>query len=760
MPREIEPLFAKAQEVVGAYFASLRLDPAKGTTEIGDERYLLVRAASLSVELFEALRDIYKDLGEDAEELARQFLFDMAHFMGSRDARYFHRKLKLTNPVDKLSAGPVHFAYSGWAFVDISPESRLSPDEDYCLIYEHPFSFEASSWMRLGKPSREPVCVMNAGYSSGWCSESFGLALVAHEILCRAKGDAACRFIMAPPSRIEERVRRFRESAENGSGMTPYRAPGFFSRKIISDRIAAEREKARHYLDIAGVMIVALDQEGRVTLINNKGAEMLGRPVKDVMGQHWFSSFLPAGERGEACAAFNRLMRGEAKLDAAAAGRRGRVTAADGREISVEWNHRILRDVSGRPIGMLSSGADVTQRCRMEAELKDEQGKLLQAQKLDAVGRLAGGVAHDFNNQLTIIGCYVTFLLQGLARDDPRRADVEEIRKAAERAGKLTRQLLAVSRKQVLRPSLISLNTIVTETQGLLKRTMREDIEHVLRLAPKLGLVRADFGQLEQVLLNLAVNAGDAMPKGGRLVLETANVEFREPVSFRNEAIPAGRYAVMAVSDTGCGMPREVLDHLFEPFFTTKERGRGTGLGLSTAYGIVKQSGGYITVYSAPGLGSTFKVYLPMAPEAWPQARAAERPRLPPKGAGRILLVEDDELVRTAVTRMLRSCGYKVVAAAGGTEALAAVAAFPGDIDLLLSDVVMPQMDGLALAEKLCAGRPRLRVLFMSGYTDQVMIQRGSAGSDAAFLNKPFTEYDLAVKIREVLETADVIVRK
>jgi two-component system, cell cycle sensor histidine kinase and response regulator CckA len=382
---------------------------------------------------------------------------------------------------------------------------------------------------------------------------------------------------------------------------------------------------------------------------------------------------------------------------------------------------------------------DVTERLQLEERLG-------QAEKMEAIGRLAGGVAHDFNNLLTVISGYTEILLA--KADMPGREQLAEVAHAAEQAAGLTRQLLAFSRRQVLHPRVLDLNDIVAGMEPMVRRIIGDDVSVGVRLAPGLAPVEADQAQLERVILNLAANARDAMPEGGRLTIETQNVELDEDyVASRGEGT-AGQNVLLAVSDTGVGMSEEVQRHLFEPFFTTKGPGAGTGLGLSTVFGVVKQSGGSIFVYSEEGRGTTFKIYLPAATAGHIDAGAvtdgaAER------GSETIMIVEDDESVRDLVRIMLETKGYHVLAAAGAEEAERLCT---DDVDLLLTDVVMPEVNGRALAERLSLTAPSMRILFMSGYSDEAVYRHGEISPNAAFIEKPFTDRTLARKVREVLD--------
>ncbi|MCI0457416.1 MAG: response regulator [Gemmataceae bacterium] len=397
--------------------------------------------------------------------------------------------------------------------------------------------------------------------------------------------------------------------------------------------------------------------------------------------------------------------------------------------------------------------AQANEALRQEVEdRKRLEAQLLHAQKMDAVGRLAGGVAHDFNNLLTIITGYGELLLAGLRPDEPLRGLAAEITRAGERAAALTRQLLAFSRQQVVAPKVLDLNAIVTDVSKMLQRLIGEDVVLATALAPNLGRVKADPTQVEQVLLNLAVNARDAMPRGGKLTVETANVDLDEAYAHTHPEVQAGRHVLLAVSDTGCGMTEEVKARIFEPFFTTKELGKGTGLGLATVYGVVKQSGGSIAVYTEVGRGTTFKVYLPRLVEMAETTRGGPAAPPIPRGSETLLLVEDEAGVRALARHALQASGYTVLEASNGVEALRLADQYGAPIRLLVTDVVMPGMGGRELHAQLTALYPGLKVLFMSGYTDDAVFRHGVLEAGLPFLQKPFTVDALARKVRETLD--------
>ena len=501
-------------------------------------------------------------------------------------------------------------------------------------------------------------------------------------------------------------------------------------------RAEARLRDAHHLLDTlvqaAPVAIVALDAERRVRMWN-RGAELIsGWTAEEVVGRT-----LPAPARPERDAAIERVLAGETLP-----GIEFTTSRRDGFAFHVSASAAPLRDAAGRVVGLVIIATDMSDRKRLEAQL-------LQAQKLEGVGRLAGGVAHDFNNLLTIINGHADLIMMHIEdRRDPLYENAAEIKAAGDRAAGLTRQLLTFSRKQVMQPCLLDLNAIVNEVLRMLRRLIGEDIEVVTALSSCLGRVKADPGLLHQALINLAVNARDAMPEGGRLTIETGQLEL----AAAEGALDAGHYVTLTVSDTGVGMNEDTKIHLFEPFFTTKPAGRGTGLGLSTVYGVVKQSGGHIFVTSEPGKGSTFRICLP-----WAAAPEAALPQAPANAAAdargheTVLVVEDQAEVRRLVSSALGSFGYRVLEAAGGPEALALSERHAGRIDLLLADVVMPGMSGKEVAQNLAPLRPGMKVLFMSGYAEDVIAHHGALEPGVAYIAKPFTPAALAAKVRSVL---------
>ena len=635
-------------------------------------------------------------------------------------------------------------------------------------------------------------------------------------------------------------------------------------RKQIEAELRRERDNAQRYLDTAGVILLALDVDGRIAQVNRYACDMLGWTSDELVGRDWVDTCLPPRLRGE--------LRGRwsSQLEGAFATTEHAVLTRAGDERLIEWRNTVLRDAAGQVIGTFSSGTDITERdaaiealrsteARMRfaleaanigiwdmdyvtgvlnwSEIAQSQYGLVpgtfpgtfdaflagvhpddreatvqtitraletggdftvqnrslwpdgtvrwlngagrvvrddtcrpvravgitidvtdrrtleeqfrQAQKMEAIGRLAGGVAHDFNNLLTVILGYSEMLIQDLGPTHPMLVEMNEIQQAGERATGLTRQLLAFSRQQVIEPAIINLNDTLASLEKLLRRLIREDIQLVIRPGHALGSTLCDRGQMEQVIMNLVVNACDAMPQGGRLVVETANADLDAGYGRSHFGVTAGEYVMLAVSDTGIGMDKATQSRIFEPFFTTKEKGRGTGLGLSTVFGIIDQSGGTIQVYSEPSKGTTFKIYLPKKGDGLAAATdTVLNGNL--RGDETVLLVEDEGQIRAVARGILQRQGYRVLEASTAAAASRLAAEYASHIDLLLTDVVMPQTSGRQLAEQLGAERPTMKILFMSGYTDGALEGQLPAGS--GFLQKPFTPSSLARKVRELLD--------
>ena len=513
-------------------------------------------------------------------------------------------------------------------------------------------------------------------------------------------------------------------------------------RKRLEQELRRNEALWRTLIDAAPLSIAMLDAQRRILVWNDAAERTFGWREAEVLGR-----VIQIGTDGESAAwagYFQRAMNGEI-LD----GLELRPLRKDGSPVDLVASLAPLRDAAGQITGIVALAADMTARRQTEQALRDSEAQLRQAQKMEAVGRLAGGIAHDFNNLLTVIMGRSQLQLMRLSSDDPLRRDLNLIEQTSRRASVLTRQLLAFSRKQVLQPEVLDLNALVEGLAPMLRRVIGEDIDTVIVPGSELGTVVADPGQLEQVIMNLAVNARDAMPDGGRLVIETANVVLDDAFAQTHAGAHRGPFVMLSVLDTGVGMTPEVRAHVFEPFFTTKEAGQGTGLGLATVYGIVKQHDGYIALESAPGQGAVFSVYLPRSQR--PVSSVAGMVASPTVGVGAILLVEDEEEVRNLVSDILHRFGYSVVAVQHPDEALAIASDPSRSIDLLLSDVVMPRMSGSEMAKRMATLRPGLRVLYMSGYTDEALGRHGVLDPSIALVHKPFAPEELMRKVREVL---------
>ncbi len=519
-------------------------------------------------------------------------------------------------------------------------------------------------------------------------------------------------------------------------------------RKEIEEALRHERDFAESLVETAQVIVLVLNVEARIVRFNRYFEEISGYPLAEVRGKAWFETFLPPRDHERIRQTFAR-----AASDVPTVGNVNPIVTRAGEERQIEWYSKSLYDAEGKITGVLATGHDITERLELEEQFR-------QAQKLEAVGRLAGGVAHDFNTLLGSILGYGEMLLDRLGDDDSLRRPVEQIRRGAERGAALTRQLLAFSRRQVLKPEVLDLRAVLAEMDDMLRRLIGADFELEHRHDPELAPVKVDAGQIQQVVMNLVVNACDAMAGGGKIRIATENLDVDETHADRASVLAPGRYVRVLVSDAGCGMDEQTRKQIFEPFFTTKEKGKGTGLGLSTVYGIVRQSGGGVAVDSTLGEGTTFKVYL-LRSEEKVAAPGVEAPITEPeRGSETVLLVEDDEMFLDLLAEVLEVNGYDVLAAGDPAEAMALSGAHQGELDLLISDMVMPGMSGKELASHLAAERPDMKVLLMSGYSDEALEERGvssvsgapGGGQTSGFIQKPFSTKELVRKVRRSLD--------
>ncbi len=511
-------------------------------------------------------------------------------------------------------------------------------------------------------------------------------------------------------------------------------------RKRAEEALRESERRYRELLENVHMATLMFDLDGRITFCNDYFCTSTGWEREEIVGRRFAEMVAEEASPG----LFEKLTASARETSQRSAVLEGAVRAKSGRPRWIQWSSTVLRNPADQVIGYAGLGVDITDHRVL-------QEQYLQAQKLESVGRLAGGVAHDFNNLLTVINGYGSLVLNRMDSGDPLRAPLEQVLKAAERAADLTSQLLAFSRKQIIRPTLLNLNALVAGSREMFERLVGEDVEVITRLSPDVGNVLADPGQMHQVLMNLVVNARDAMPTGGQLILETSCLDLDPGFTATHPEVAPGSYVLLAVSDTGIGMDEETRCHLFEPFFTTKESGKGTGLGLSTVYGIVRQSQGWVYAYGEPGRGTTLKIYLPRVGAAPQEPEIAREPLAVLQGSGTILVVEDQEQVRALAVEILRSSGYQVLEANCGDAALALVKDYPEPIHLLLTDVIMPGMTGKELSEQLRLRHPEIRVLFMSGYTEDVIMHRGVLDASVEYIAKPFTPAGLVARAAEVL---------
>ncbi len=524
-------------------------------------------------------------------------------------------------------------------------------------------------------------------------------------------------------------------------------AGGKAAGRVWSFRIVAERQhsdlvarRLAAIVDSSEDAIIGKDLNSIITSWNKGAERIFGYSAEEMIGTS-IMRLIPLERQAEEEEILSRIKRGDRydHFDTI------RVTK-DGRRLDVSLTISPIKDANGYVVGASKIARDITER-------KLAEKALAEAQKMEAIGQLAGGVAHDFNNLLTVISGHSELLARLSTPDERWQDSIKEIRRAIELAAASIEQLLAFSRRQILEPKVLDLNAVVADAEKLMRRLIGEDVHLTTSLQAGLSPVRADLAQLNQVILNLAVNGRDAMPRGGSLILETREVEVgTADVKAYPEVVP-GRYVLLSVTDTGCGMTPEVQARIFEPFFTTKSEGKGTGLGLSVALGIIRQSGGYLDVESKPGEGTQFKIYLPAVQEPAEGPESAQRTRLDPVGGGEtVLLVEDEDTVRNVTTLLLESLGYRVLKAANGQQAMRLFETSSEKIDLLMTDVVMPDMTGQEVAEALLARDPSLTVIFQSGYTYDVMVRQGIWDAQVAFLKKPFSREVLSQKVREVLD--------
>jgi|GEM_PF-613862 len=777
-PEELHPIFARAEEYISQYFGDMQLNPATGTITISGQRYTLVRSGAMSSEFFDVVHALYgAEASEEATRVARSILFDMAHAMGLADARVCRDALGTNDPVELLSAGPVHFAHAGWAFVKILPESKPSV-EDYLLVYDHPYSFESDSWLESNRTSEHPVCIMNAGYSSGWCETSFGQTLVATEITCRAKGDPQCRFVMAPPHRVEDRVKEYLEAhPQIAAQASRWEVPGFFARKTSTERLQQSADQLGEYSaelelrvqertaeltasnraltaseqlnqSIQEVMpgaIVRVSIDGTILSANAEGLRILGLSKDELTGKITADfDTLTIYEDGspasvEEYPVSRALMTGEVQGPTTLG-----VQRPDGHTSWAVFRAAPIKDAEGAVTAAVVTFFDITERKAEEDKRLALEAQMQEAQRLESLGVLAGGIAHDFNNLLVGILGHASLVSEALAEDSPLRDSVGQIELAASRAADLARQMLAYTGRGQRDSEPVDLSALSREMLGLVRASVPKGIDLWVNFAQKLPLVEGDPAQLRQVIMNLIINAAEAFEataEGRGTVrittgVQTLDADALETFHDAGVATP-GPHVYVAVSDDGAGMAPETVSRMFDPFFTTKSAGRG--LGLASVRGIVRAHSGALNLTTTPGQGATIEVYLPVSqgpPDVEPDSEEPTATTVARSGAW--LIVDDEPIVRRLATRVFEALGFEVIVAEDGQQGVAAFEQHRDTVTGVLLDVTMPVMNGVEALERIRAIRPDVPAIISSGYDGDDVIAALTDRHRLVFLPKPF----------------------
>jgi PAS domain S-box-containing protein len=776
VPQHLVPMFEQAQEFVERYFAEQRAMPERGTLEVRGERYVLVRAASLSVEFHQMLRKFY---GGDAEArgVARSLLFDVAHAMGLADAQAVGRRMGVSDPIARLSAGPLHAARAGWAFVEILDESNLQPDDEFCLLADLPYSFEADAWLTANMTSDAPVCTMSAGYSSGWCESSFGLPLVSVEILCRAKGDHTCRFLMATPSRIEGHISRYAQRHQDlAPAIGRVEVPGFLSQRTDSQLLRRNLELERRSQDRARELVTMNEQLKHDIAVREKtevalsaSIELNERLIEALPGGVVYVTAAGAVVRANADAcrilglAWDDLTRrytnefdtvyedgSPASVEdypvtrAILTGQTQPATTLGVRKANGETSWAVFRAVPTRdPITQAVNGAvvtfyDITERKRFE-------DKLRHAQKLESLGVLAGGLAHDFNNLLVSILGNASYGRSLMTSDTQELADVfADIEMGARRAAELTKQMLDYAGQSKVQIESVDLPAVVQEMMKLLKALIPKQVQVSYHIQDALPSIQADVSQVRQVVLNLVTNASEAMAgeEAKRLLISIGQrYVSRETLdAFLAEGAEPGTYVSLAVEDTGVGMSPETVARAFDPFFTTKFKGRG--LGMAAVLGIVRSHHGAITIDSREGQGTKVTVLWPVRNGEHDAAQAPDQTRTS------VLVVDDDEGVRAVLRRALTGVGFNVILSSDASAGLRLFEQHRNAISLVIMDVTMPGLSGFDAVKLIRSRGSRIPILLSSGY--EVDSEQAAALGVRHVLAKP---YDVEVLLETVQAT-------
>jgi PAS domain S-box-containing protein len=739
VPPEMKQLFEKAEQYVSQYFSKLKYLPDEGTIDIKGERYILIRAASMSVELFKTLSRLYQEQ-DKSSNIVKNLLFDIAHAIGKSDAAFFHSQHDVNDPIAKLSTGPIHFAHAGWATVNIKPESNPVADESFYLIYDHPFSFESDSWLKTKLQSDCPVCFMNAGYSSGWCEQSFGIDLIAIEVMCRASGDDCCRFIMAHPDKIKEHLTRYQLSQEpTVQKRLKYSIPGLLQRKEIEHKLRQTERRHKMLFEYANDAIFILENE-KITQLNSYGINILGVLEEDIAGK----SILDISPRVQTNNQVSKTI-WKQKYELACAGKPSifewQFKKVDGSMLDTEISLKLI-----------DSNRSLLQAiCRDISHRKSLESQLIQSQKMQAVGTMANGIAHDFNNILSGMMGFTSLLKINLPKNDLNLRYLGRIEGAVKQAADLTRQLLSFSKKSPFRMVPLNPNEHILNVMKIIERTFESMIEIQTDLFPDIMAIEGDSSQFEQMIMNLFLNAAHAMPDGGALKVITRMADRKELELAQIAEHFSGSVVCIDVIDEGIGMSQDVLDRVFEPYFSARPDGSGSGLGMLIVYNILNSLNGHATIDSKPGAGTQVRLFLPATSKPVLKHTVILEGMHP--GTETILIVDDENLITDFMKELLSPLGYHVHVAQDGLEALDVFKANSETIDLVIVNTGIPKMDGYKTVENMREIHPELRVILTSGLPFAHDMKRNLRKKGVhGFIQKPFQPETLCKLIRNVLD--------
>ena len=741
-PDFIQQTFDAAEDFVKSYFNCRQNFPENGIINIKGERYILIRAASMSVELFKTIKLLSQSVNSDqAFEIARNLLYDLSYAIGKKDAIYFYQTQKREKPANLFSIGPAFFAFSGWGRVRLLPESDMTSDKDFLLLYEHENSFESDSWKAANLQSPMPVCVMNAGYSAGWTSEAFSRELVSAEILCRAKGDPACRFLMAPPDRIQELYQNYCQRQHlDRKDIPAYSLASFFKRKLIEDKLHQFEIQFERLFNSANDAIFVLKNR-TIEHINSVGINMLGKKPHEIIGK----DILVFSSRKQIDNADSKLLWLE-KLN----------TVTSGKPAIFEWNFQkpngqlVTTEIS---LNLLdSNGPNLQAICRDVTERKLIEQRSLQSQKLEVIGSLAEGIAHDFNNILGGMLGFVSLLKIKLSSTDENSKYLERISDSIEKAASLTNQLLLFSKKSRLQSIPLQLNAQILPVVEIVKRSFKDRVNFSILLAEDLRPINGDPSQIDQVIMNLCLNAAQSIPDVGEIKVETfmASSEYLEMNTIKDFISPSA--VALKITDDGIGMDEAVIQQIFEPYFSARNDNKGFGLGMPIVYNILKNHHGRITISSKPGNGTTVHVFLPPTDKKLP-ATSNECETFE-NGTEMILVGDDEEMIVEILKEFLESLGYKVFVATDCLSIKQILDDTNQHCDLVIINYGMTKKGGKSFLAELTEEHRDIKFILCSGliFSEDELQQFSTQMGISDFIQKPFKLSEISRIIRKTLD--------